>query len=423
MNNSEIPVFDRRSVLPTPSSLFNTAEVCNKTQDICDNQPGPSDSTPLISSTSTLPDSFSNHSTKSSHTIATYHRAASRMLGSPTEFNPAKNNSQENIASTVNKSSSDGPATNRSPLATVAPPAMSTPLFTSPARQHLLHRRGLTCFALAQSVPPSNRLDTEQSAMLLALKKFNLPSLYSLMPHIKLKATQLMRHPRSESRLAIISLLNYPPMSSQTDSICFAVLKFLSPLVFSWGSKVILPKALLVQASPYFQTTIVVETLGQITRETLKIECSTLAFDFVVQYLYTGTFVRPDITGLTNLIEFYELVEKLSLDISDMILDNIKELLMISRLYLQAEHIRKVASFSNGQTLQMLFARSCIKAYLQSVNPTYVQAQEFRLQKELDVLDGFAADLMRVYREVADKRTPCIFAESCDLLDGNKFSY
>lgn len=96
---------------------------------------------------------------------------------------------------------------------------------------------------------------------------------------------------------------------------------------------------------------------------------------------------------------------------------------MINRLYLQAEHIRKVANFPNGQKLRMLFARSCIQAYLQSINPTYEQAQEFRFQKELDVLDGFAADLMRAYREVADKRTPGIFAESCDLLDSKKFSY
>ncbi|TGO35577.1 hypothetical protein BHYA_0153g00110 [Botrytis hyacinthi] len=59
------------------------------------------------------------------------------MLGSPTEFNFAKNNSQENIASTVNQLSANGSATNRSLLATLAPPAMNTPAFTSPTRPAL----------------------------------------------------------------------------------------------------------------------------------------------------------------------------------------------------------------------------------------------------------------------------------------------
>lgn len=62
----------------------------------------------------------------------------------------------------------------------------------------------------------------------------------------------------------------------------------------------LIPKALLVQASPYFQNAITAETLGQITRETLKIDCSIVAFDFVVQYLYTGAFVRSDIAGFSS---------------------------------------------------------------------------------------------------------------------------
>ncbi|THV54910.1 hypothetical protein BGAL_0017g00030 [Botrytis galanthina] len=363
--------------------------------------------------------------------MASFNHSGSKTLGSPTDLNSAKNNSQGNIALTVDQLSANGSTTNRSPLATLAPPAMNTPTFTSSARP-------------VPATPARSNLFGSSTVG---------PNFESFRPKAVSNTPSTQEVQSSEPPLTNVShqtqsdTVNAPPQKRAKTSHNIAAQlpanEFTNRLDLFRGPEVLvtagiqlgvksylIPKALLVQASPYFQTAIVVEILGQITRETLKIECSILAFDFVVQYLYTGTFVRPDIAGfspgpqqITNLIEFYELAEKLSLDNSDMILDNIKELLMINRLYLQAEHIRKVANFPNGQKLRMLFARSCIQAYLQSVNPTYEQAQEFRFQKELDVLDGFAADLMRAYREVADKRTPGIFAESCDLLDSKKFSY
>ncbi|KAJ8070418.1 hypothetical protein OCU04_000792 [Sclerotinia nivalis] len=158
-------------------------------------------------------------------------------------------------------------------------------------------------------------------------------------------------------------------------------------------------------------------------------DCSTLAFDFVVQFLYTGTFVCPSFMAesgseqITILVDFYELAEKLSLDISDKALDNIKQLLVDDYRNLLAKHIRQAINFPTGHGLRMLFARSCIHAYLESVNPSNEQARTFVFKKELDELDGFAADLMRVYGEVADKRVPAKFVESSDLLDGETFYY
>ncbi|KAI9650153.1 hypothetical protein NHQ30_000166 [Ciborinia camelliae] len=191
----------------------------------------------------------------------------------------------------------------------------------------------------------------------------------------------------------------------------------------------LLPKGLLIHASPYFETAIEVEKIGQFSQETIKLDCSSLAFDFVVQFLYTGSFVCPKFMAesgsqqISILIEFYELAEKLSLDVLEQILDNIKQLLIDDYRNLLAAHIRKAANFPTGHGLRMLFARSCIHAYLESVNPAHEQARKFSFKKELDELDGFAADLMRVYGEVAGKRTPVKFAESYDSLDGKKFYY
>ncbi|KAF5878625.1 uncharacterized protein Bfra_000792 [Botrytis fragariae] len=431
MDNSRLPVSGTSSILPTPTCLLNTAEVCNKAPIVRDDQTGPLGSTSLLRSNSAQSDFIPNRSTKLSDTMATFNHSASKMLGSPTEYNSAKNNSQENTTSTVSQFSANNSATNRSPLAILAPPTMNTSTFMSPARSvpAMPARSNLfgsstvgLNFESFRSRADSNTPNTQEVQSSETL-------FTNASPQIQSDTVNAPPQKRAKTTHNIAAQLPANEFTNRLD--LFRGPEVLVTAGIQLGVKsYLIPKALLIQASPYFQTAITVETLGQITRETLKIECSILAFDFVVQYLYTGTFVRPDIAGfssgsqqVTNLIEFYELAEKLSLDISDMILDDIKELLVIDRLYLQAGHIHKVVNFPNGQKLRMLFARSCIQAYLQSVNPTDGQAQAFRFQKELDALDGFAADLMRVYREVADKRTPYIFAESRDLLDGKKFSY
>ncbi|KAF7913767.1 uncharacterized protein EAF01_000173 [Botrytis porri] len=372
-----------------------------------------------------------NYSTKSSDTMANFNHSVSKMLGSPTEYNSAKNNSQENPASTDNQLSANSSAYNRSPLATLAPPTMNTSTFMSPARSVPATPARSTFFGSSTASPNFESFRSRVNSITPTAQEIQSsePPLTNASNQTQSDAVNAPPQERAKTTHNIAAQLPANEFTNNLD--LFRGPEVLVTAGIQLGVKsYLIPKALLIQASQYFKTAITVETLGQITRETLKIECSILAFDFVVQYLYTGTFVRPDIAGfssgsqqVTNLIEFYELAERFSLDISDMILDNIKEILVIDRLYLQAEHIQKVVSFPNGQKLRMLFARSCIQAYLQSVNLAHEKAKAFRFQKELDTLDGFAADLMRVYREVADKRTPCIFAESCDLLDGKKFSY
>ncbi|KAF7958512.1 hypothetical protein EAE96_002055 [Botrytis aclada] len=431
MNKSNLPVFGISSVLSTSSGLFITAEVCNKAPGICGSQPELSDSTSLFGSNSAQSGFSPNCSTKLSDKLATFNHSASKNLGSPTESNSAKNKSQENIASTVNQSSANSSATNRSPLATLAPATMNNSAFMSsarpvpatPSRSNLFVSSAVgPNFESFRSGAVSNVTGTE------AVQSSESPFINASYQN-QSDTIDASPQKRAKTTHNIVAQLPANEFTNRLD--LFRGPEVLVTAGIQLGVKnYLIPKALLVQASPYFQNAITVETLGQITRETIKIECSILAFDFVVQYLYTGTFVRPDIAGfssgsqqVTNLIEFYELAEKLGLDVSDKILDNIKELLVIDRLHLQAGHIQKVVNFPNGQKLRMLFARSCIQAYLQSVNPTYGPAKAFRFQKELDALDGFAADLMRVYQEVADQRIPCMFAESCDPLDSKRFSY
>ncbi|TEY70387.1 hypothetical protein BOTCAL_0105g00290 [Botryotinia calthae] len=363
--------------------------------------------------------------------MTTFNHSVSKMLGSPSEVNSAKNNDQENIASTVKPLSANSPPTNRSPLTKLAQPAMNTPTFASPARPASAMPARSILFG-SNTVGPgfeyfrSSEVSNTTSPQAVRSSE---PPFTSASHQTQSDTVNAPPQKRAKTTHNIVAQLPASEFTNRLD--LFRGPEVLVTAGIQLGVKnYLIPKALLVQASPYFQSAITVETLGQITRETLKIECSIVAFDFVVQYLYTGAFVRSDIAGsssgsqqVTNLIDFYELAEKLGLDISDIILENIKELLMMDRLYLQGGHIRKVANFPDGQKLLMLFARSCIQAYLQSVSPIHGRVWTFRFQKELDTLDGFAANLMRVYREVADQRTPCIFAESCDLLDGKKFSY
>ncbi|KAM0163993.1 hypothetical protein ACHAPG_000742 [Botrytis cinerea] len=363
--------------------------------------------------------------------MATFNHSASKMLGSPSEVNSAKNNNQENIASTVRPLSANSPATNRTPLAKLAPPATNTPTFASPARPVSAMPAKSFLFGsntVGPGFEPFRSSAVSNTTSPQAVQASEPP--FTKASH-QTQSDTVNPHPQKRAKTTHNIAAQLPASEFTNRLDLFRGPEVLVTAGIQLGVKnYLIPKALLVQASPYFQNAITAETLGQITRETLEIDCSIVAFDFVVQYLYTGAFVRSDIAGfssgsqqVTNLIDFYELAEKLGLDISDMILDNIKELLMMDRLYLQAGHICKVANFPDGQKLLMLFARSCIQTYLQSVNPIHGKAWTFRFQKELDTLDGFAANLMRVYRKVADQRTPCMFAESCDLLNGKKFSY
>lgn len=122
-------------------------------------------------------------------------------------------------------------------------------------------------------------------------------------------------------------------------------------------------------------------------------------------------------------MEFYDLTEKFgfTLNISEKVLDVIKELLVADYRVLWPEHIRKAVLLPKGHGLRILFARSCIRTYLQSVHRGFTR--EFKFKKEFDELDGFVADLMRAYAEINEKRNPDVLIESFDLLNGQRYWY
>ncbi|KAG4031443.1 hypothetical protein MFRU_009g02160 [Monilinia fructicola] len=103
--------------------------------------------------------------------------------------------------------------------------------------------------------------------------------------------------------------------------------------------------------------------------------------------------------------------------------ETIKQLLTDDSRNLQSEHICKAVNLPTQHELLTLLVRSCILACLKSVNPTQKQVRLFTLDKEFEARDVFAPDLMHVCEEVANKRTPGNFSESCSLLDGKKPNY
>ncbi|APA07033.1 predicted protein [Sclerotinia sclerotiorum 1980 UF-70] len=411
MNNSRSPVFGTISVPSTSGGYFPpaTATVWNQAPVMYDNQSEPAGTSSLPASNSVQLHPISNSSTKICD-FSTTATVVSSAMNTSTPLSSAKS-----VPSTPSVSrETGGPNIN-------ATPARSNIFGSSSSTTIFNHLKSSSVKVAAAGNPAAQSLGSLFANVCFYLAHIE----FTLASH---KPFDAPPQKRAKTTHNIAAQLSANEFTNRLDL-------FRGPevLVAAGTSLVVksyrIPRALLIQASPYFETGIKVETIGQISQEMLKMDCSTLAFDFVVQFLYTGTFVCPNFMAgsgseqITTLVDFHELAEKLSLDISDRILDNIKQLLVDDHRNLLAKHIRKAINYPTGHGLRMLFARSCIHAYLESVNPSNEQARTFVFKKELEELDGFAADLMRVYGEVAEKRVPAKYAESRDLLDGETFYY
>ncbi|KAF7867388.1 hypothetical protein EAF04_005471 [Stromatinia cepivora] len=459
MNNSRSPVFGTSSVPSTSGAYFPPAAatiwkkapvMCDKCGK-CDNQSEPPGPSSLPASNSVQLHPVSDSSSQMSDFSTTAKQSLPKLFGAPSTVEPAftaKDMKQENTV--INPTSNPFNASIRSseirsPLATIVSSAMntSTPVSSAksvpstPSVSRELGDLNTTAiparsnfFGSSPSGTSFNHL--KSSSVNIAAGNPTAQTFGSLFVNASHKSSSdIIDAPPQKRAKTAHNIADQLPANEFTDKLDL----FRGPevLVTAGTSLMVksyrLPRALLLQASPYFETAIQVENIGQVSQEMLKMDCSTLAFDFVVQFLYTGTFVCPKFMAesgseqITILVDFYELAEKLSLDISDRVLDNIKQLLVDDYRNLLAKHIRKAIDFPTGHGLRMLFARSCIHAHLESVNPFNEQTRTFVFKKELDELDGFAADLMRVYGEIADKRVPAKFAESSDLLDGETFYY
>lgn len=101
---------------------------------------------------------------------------------------------------------------------------------------------------------------------------------------------------------------------------------------------------------------------------------------------YVGTEFNN--TGLAERIEL--------LGPFDNVVSSMEEILMSDRSALRPEHIRSAAELPSGHAVRALFAAACVKPYLHHVSPKadFHDSLEFKLQKELDEIDSFAADLV-----------------------------
>lgn len=79
------------------------------------------------------------------------------------------------------------------------------------------------------------------------------------------------------------------------------------------------------------------------------------------------------------------------------IIDGLKNVLEEDRTSLHPEHIRIAAELPSGHAVRVLFAEACVKPYLHHVSPDadLHDRLEFNLQREVDEIDSFAADLVR----------------------------
>lgn len=168
-----------------------------------------------------------------------------------------------------------------------------------------------------------------------------------------------------------------------------------------------LPKELLVHASDYFAAALNGHFKESIEQR-LEFDYTAGAFDAFVQYLYVGNINLPE--GLSYpdtisiLLEFFVIAEKFLVNVLPAILEKLKAPLKESSQHLKKEHVRRaVLELPSGHPVRKLFAQSVIPAYLLQFNrePTKFWKTEFDFTKELEELEGFAADILKAHSELA----------------------
>jgi hypothetical protein len=136
----------------------------------------------------------------------------------------------------------------------------------------------------------------------------------------------------------------------------------------------------------------------------IEFDCTTTTFDFVVQYLYTGTFNIPrfvtvfkEISALLDSCIFGEMV---LLQLAPKAVKRIEELLVMSEMHLQKEHIRKAATeLPPGHAARKLIADATVQGFL-TAKQLLIGGSSFRFKEEVEDLDGYAADMARACMEI-----------------------
>jgi hypothetical protein len=172
-------------------------------------------------------------------------------------------------------------------------------------------------------------------------------------------------------------------------------------------------KRLLCHCSTFFNGAFNGHFIEAETQE-LTLACSTESFELVIQWMYTAHAVLPptvvsDSDKVSRLLDFLKLADFLHLTgpfttINETIHEMVKD-----RSNLESKHIQEAMKLPAGTPARQLIVQACVGPYMASLGWSYVSEKtgimiDFKFKTELDELDGFAAELLRLFGETARKK-------------------
>ncbi|KAH7364293.1 hypothetical protein BKA65DRAFT_134167 [Rhexocercosporidium sp. MPI-PUGE-AT-0058] len=125
--------------------------------------------------------------------------------------------------------------------------------------------------------------------------------------------------------------------------------------------------------------------------------------------LFRGIETNEKAQSILHILAFLKLADKIKLlSPFDSVVAEVKTILLSTRAALLPGHIRLAAVFPPGHPVRNLIADACVREFTVDMFPRLAQTKvtPFRFSKELDELDGFAADLMRAYKKAPRKKGP-----------------
>ncbi|KAL2065053.1 hypothetical protein VTL71DRAFT_4193 [Oculimacula yallundae] len=124
--------------------------------------------------------------------------------------------------------------------------------------------------------------------------------------------------------------------------------------------------------------------------------------------LLPGIETNENAQSVSRLLAFLKLAHDIELlGPFSSVVEEIRATITSFRSALLPGHIRVAAVFSSGHPVRTLIAEACTRAFASYSFPRLVdgkKAATFRFEKELDELDGFAADLIREYTKASKKK-------------------
>lgn len=174
------------------------------------------------------------------------------------------------------------------------------------------------------------------------------------------------------------------------------------------GEAFALPKQLLCDLSPFFDRAFNGPFQEGIEQKMKLEDTDITSFQHVIRWMYMGSTAVPTVPTvttkevLTQYVGFFLLADRLDLQGSlQPDFDAVKAALQLDKTQLLAEHVRAAVSLPKNHSLRKLFAQACVRDYFGGMS----SKNAFRLQKEVDDLDGFAIDLLKAFQTAAKGKT------------------